>query len=700
MARLGLKAGVVAIVASFMAAQCGGTEPLPMPGEATTQLEVDTPTMLSTQTPDLDLAAKTKVIRLGNGQLVVVYGDGAGPDVYDVKKRAERPARDLFARTCHPEKVDCSAEDNWTAPVNISNTAAQTSMTTFWKGGDMPAEAFAGDSDKPNIFNNGSRVLVTWVDKYCPGGEQGSVSYLELDNREVPFSCTYVARSLDGGKTWTEPQQLTTGRRDAKQDVHRASTPGWVIAWQEDPAGLQLGEGDGPGEGASGAKVSHGTDIWYTALPMAQVDAGTPFPAPIRVTNNFTKLVRKQGETLEVEDGREGASRPNLAMVGPTVLLAYEETKGSEGVDSGKYVRYHTFPFNAPPTSCEMVARDAEATCMLTPWGDPYPAVEDPARMGCILSNPLANARRVRFFAQGTPGPNSGTKLFMFWKEGAYDGGGPSDIVARRATGFAYADFMPALAVPTATTQGDVPDGCLTREGAMANLPGMNLSTATLEGGDLDAATEDNAIENAVAHRGFIRGDQVVLGYSYTPDWAVATYTDLDHYNFYLRRSTDGGATWFVPVNLTVGSLENLAEEYGVELTGINVREPRIVKTPGHGPGCPTGDPAAEDTTNIQHCSNGKVFLVAWGTQTNVYEHLGGTADLDLFVTRTTDGGATFERVQTFAGGPTEQLESQIRVTPDGREVYLVWNEYGEDTGGNGMFAMAREAVIEPPGAP
>ena len=36
-------------------------------------------------------------------------------------------------------------------------------------------------------------------------------------------------------------------------------------------------------------------------------------------------------------------------------------------------------------------------------------------------------------------------------------------------------------------------------------------------------------------------------------------------------------------------------------------------------------------------------MIVAFGTQTNVYEHIGGAVDLDIFITRTTDRGASFE---------------------------------------------------------
>ena len=41
---------------------------------------------------------------------------------------------------------------------------------------------------------------------------------------------------------------------------------GFVVTWQEDPDGLRPGEGEGPGEGWSGAVAHHETDIWYAFL--------------------------------------------------------------------------------------------------------------------------------------------------------------------------------------------------------------------------------------------------------------------------------------------------------------------------------------------------------------------------------------------------------------------------------------------------
>ncbi|MBW1758147.1 MAG: hypothetical protein JRJ80_18530, partial [Deltaproteobacteria bacterium] len=60
---------------------------------ADTELDVGPSIVLTNQVPDGELAAKTKLVRLGNGTLVAAYGDaGTTENVYDVKAQAERPA--------------------------------------------------------------------------------------------------------------------------------------------------------------------------------------------------------------------------------------------------------------------------------------------------------------------------------------------------------------------------------------------------------------------------------------------------------------------------------------------------------------------------------------------------------------------------------------------------------------------------------
>jgi hypothetical protein len=563
-------------------------------------------------------AIKSKLVRLvypqGDGfahVLVCAYSDAVGPDVWTYDG-ATFAAQDVFATRSTDEGL------TWSEPVNISNTALLSSMDADHDGlPETPPIPYHGDSEKPNIFNNGSTIVVTWVDRYAPDGVQRSAIYPEFGLIEVPYACVYECRSTDGGVTWSEPRRLSDGYRDAKQDVNKGSSAGWVVTWQEDPQGLQPGQAEGPGDGGSGATVSKGTDIWWTSLATTPLRAGDPFPAAQRLTDNFTMM--GQGTNEGYEYGQHGASRANLSLEGGKAIVAYEETKGLEGLDDGKYVRYHVF----------------------SAFDDSMP---DPtAGAGWIVSKPDENARRVRFVNQGTPGPESGVKLFMFYKQGEYDQGGPSDIIGRVGIG----GLLPENLVPPVAADPT------TREAAFGNAPGINLSSS--EG--LDAGTDDNSFEDARAHRAIIDGDLVVIGWSYTPDWAVARYTDLANYNFWIRRSFDGGMNWDEPVNLS-----------NIDDTTINVKEPRLVKTPS------SPDPAEP--------RNADTFIVGWGTEVNGYEHLGLPAEeLDIFVTRTSDRGDTWAVPVPLADGPANQYESQIRCTPDGDTIHAVWQErLGETT--------------------
>jgi len=68
---------------------------------------------------------KPKLQRAGNGLLVAAYGDSpvGASNVYDTKADVERPARDVFVRTCNAATTNCDVAANWSAPVNVSNSA-------------------------------------------------------------------------------------------------------------------------------------------------------------------------------------------------------------------------------------------------------------------------------------------------------------------------------------------------------------------------------------------------------------------------------------------------------------------------------------------------------------------------------------------------------------------------------------------------
>ena len=60
---------------------------------------------------------------------------------------------------------------------------------------------------------------------------------------------------------------------------------------------------------------------------------------------------------------------------------------------------------------------------------------------------------------------------------------------------------------------------------------------------DLDDQTWENPYDVAKGHRGFLDGDYVMMMYAWAPNWNSNTVGN-DHYNLYVRRSFDGGATW------------------------------------------------------------------------------------------------------------------------------------------------------------
>ena len=168
----GLALGIATALLAGAAAQSGAAPPV----TAAPLKLAPAITLSDDQTPDLDRAAKSRLVRLANGTLVVAYCDAVADDpanyVYDLKADVERPARDIFVRTCDSAGADCADPRSWTDPVNISNTAALSSIDTDWTGDtDDSAERtpFHGDSGKPNIFGSGDRVVVTWVDSLLPG---------------------------------------------------------------------------------------------------------------------------------------------------------------------------------------------------------------------------------------------------------------------------------------------------------------------------------------------------------------------------------------------------------------------------------------------------------------------------------------------------------------------------------------------------
>jgi MYXO-CTERM domain-containing protein len=545
------------------------------------------------------------------------YGDGAVG------------SENVYARYSFDEGV------TWSAPILLSRDAANNptggqSITT--KG----SNTFIADNNKPNLFapptTNRPNVVVTWTSAYCPedpaaantgpytSAVQGQSALVDGGAIDHPFFCLWTATTTDPAlSSWTITQ-LTNGERDAIGDVAagNAKGQGFALAWQEDPAGLKPGEAEGPGDGGSGATVSPGTNIWYTYAP-----------APDGTT--FRTNIRQASDNNSAATGAPGASRPNLSMSGSNAVLAYEET-ACPGGSSGKCIRYHNFPYNAPTFSTVAGAE-----------GEP----------GDIVSDPAKNARRVRIVLQGAEAaPASELRTLLLWRESAAAAGegAPADIVIRRglanasapgSSGFTAADIL----MDTPQKMTNVAAGC----------------------------------GNANAHRAVIRNNFIALAYDITssmdgsnPEKSNPTTAN---YNLVLTRSLDGGTTWD-----TARNLSNLTDK------SVRVVEPRIVPTPGTITNPISGVPDLGDTQDTN------TFFIAYATEGNDAAAAAGK----VYVSRTTDQGDTFEAFVPVSDAAGGQSESQLRATPDGSVVAALWMQEQANGSKDAMFAMATPAGGEP----
>ncbi len=125
-------------------------------------------------------------------------------------------------------------------------------------------------------------------DAFGVAGSQGVQSAADLAEDgyplvgDYPFSCAWAARGVllppaAVGETstfvWFKAERLSSGVRSANRpEAVCVKGAGCVVTWQEDPEGIRPGEGEGPGEGWSGAVAHHQTDTWYTYIDWDDFD--------------------------------------------------------------------------------------------------------------------------------------------------------------------------------------------------------------------------------------------------------------------------------------------------------------------------------------------------------------------------------------------------------------------------------------------
>jgi hypothetical protein len=457
-------------------------------------------------------------------------------------------------------------------------------------------------------------------------------------------------------------------------------------------------------------------------------------------------------------DGNTGASRPNIFLQpykkpdgskSAWTIIGYEERKGvgmppevdyedpcdpdaagSEPdeedryrPDVGKNVIYHSFDFTNPQVvggggivnlpEADVAGNPVylvdEFGALLLDWkGDPQLAYE--------------NARRVRFLTQPKSKKGaSGTVLVALYRQGEEGSGKPADIFMRRvkasSTGnpYAFGNFV-------AGTQNlsSVEPTELWQNPFDAEAPVKMLRWGWSED-NLSDSSAQNPHTDARAHRGSLKGDDLIIGYSWTPNWGRRAN---DKYDFYIRRSFSGGQSWTtdpddpepiehnvvfrVPVidyeeQTVTWDEEVVSTVYGpnaaeparnvsnLRNNRTSVNEPRLVKTPGtiKDLGNPTGYP--EDV------EDSSAYQLAYGLEFNQNQLPDGVVfpklPLDIYYSRTKDKGQRYESVivtpQGGSGKPQEgwnplakdkpeQGAAQLRQTPDGSRMYGIWLEEGE----------------------
>ena len=351
---------------------------------------------------------------------------------------------------------------------------------------------------------------------------------------------------------------------------------------------------------------------------------------------------------------------------GARVVMAYEESKGlgkgpggheeeseetgdtdntnepAEREDWGKNILFHSFTFDEPETI-------APGTVVNLPEldADGQPVVTEDGR-----SFLTANARRVRMIVQ--PESNWGPSqlaMALVYREGHDGHGHPAHLIMRRFIGGYEPDNME----------------CQISKKVPATLEKFCVHGATNVTADHIPVNETD-MADARAHRGVLRGDFLVVGYTYTDKWGGGDSPE-HRYDFYIRRSFDGGKKWTNAGGKFEGpiNISNLKEEGN---PGWSVLEPRIFATPG----------TLKSPMSIDDVQNTAVYYVAYSTT-----HTLTNNPKDLYWTMTDNFGETYKtqwndvskkfEYPWFAKTDPNTLggfaASQIRTNPAGTQLYV-----------------------------
>ena len=598
----------------------------------------------------------------------------------------------------------------------------------------------SGDSDGSHRYGYMVEGLWDWDGHvYYEGGDvdwvrgNGGTLYRFMNQQgdEKTAVVTADGRALDGNTGASRPNLFMQAY--TKPDGTKSA---WAIMAYEETKGVGMGPDDEAGDhdGDEGAQDGSGYDPNVTAPDEGKnviyhsFDFQNPDLVSAGTTLNFPETDDVTGEPLYV------AEVPCLGSI--------KDDEGNIPVDDdGNYI----YECNPNPIAGELI----------TDWkGDPIFAYENARRPRFILQSKTSAFGGFKPDGTYKEPYNSGTVLIVLYKEGEEGKGRPSDIMARRCmvkdeigniksgNPWSPANFIPQTssdprrALQNVSTMTPLETWINPDRDPNAKGEGLKVCKWEQTEDNLGHKSGANPYEDARAHRGQIRGDFVVMGYSYTPNWAASKKAH-DKYDFYIRRSFNGGGNWGTDPNTTVdvvhedifidpegisgfelseiGDDESEATKhyyeestYGpgvfeparnlslIKNNKTSVIEPRIVAVPG------TIKQNGIWTGNLEDKQDRNVFYMAYGTSTNLPdvekmpEDLFYTFSIDkgttLFedewiVNPDSDGNHAGETVRGWgrlAKSDAQEGEVQLRMTPDGSRFYSSWLEEGN--GGNDIM--------------
>ncbi|WP_157067420.1 choice-of-anchor O protein [Desulfosarcina cetonica] len=372
--------------------------------------------------------------------------------------------------------------------------------------------------------------LWTYENAFSPD-RIGLYTKTNYQGQERTVAVTTDGRLLDGNTAATRPNLFM--QTYTKSDGTKSA---WAIMAYEETKGMGSGPSETTGTGEQPQDGS-GYDP-YETVPDEGKNA-------IYHSFDFTQPDLVSGGTI--------LNLPETDDNGNSVYVEEPQYLGSDPVydDDGNIIGYD--PINNP----DYVVDGDNA---ILDWkGDKQLAYENARRPRFIIQSKASAFGGTKTLSDGTTAfkqpNNSGTVLIVLYKEGEEGAGRPSDIMMRRCVvgsdqkgnPWHPDNFLPGAQNVSTVMPGTTwinPDRSEDAKG-----DGTKVCDWTQPEECLTWKSGVNPYEDARAHRGAIRGDFVILGYSYCPNWAASRKAH-DKYDFYIRRSFDGGAAG-LPIRIT-----------------------------------------------------------------------------------------------------------------------------------------------------